>query len=94
MSVHISLVNIGHVWRFSLEGCALSELTLRDPCKHTDALVADFADCTKLVAGLPRKSPQAASTGPLGEFGIGKATKRWQGTAGEHRQGLRGGPDS
>eukprot|EP00439_Symbiodinium_sp_Y106_P076704 s1539_g15.t2 len=31
-------------------GCGLSERTLNDPVQHCDALVADFADCTKIMA--------------------------------------------
>ncbi|CAE7856885.1 unnamed protein product [Symbiodinium necroappetens] len=31
-------------------GCGLSERTLNDPVQHCDALVADFADCTKIIA--------------------------------------------
>ena len=34
-----------------LGGCGLSELTLSDPCQHCEALVSDFEDCTKIMAG-------------------------------------------
>ena len=30
-------------------GCGLSQLTLSDPFQHPDALVEDFADCTKIM---------------------------------------------
>ena len=49
------------------EGCGLSERTLNDPVQHCDALVADFADCTKIMAWTQVAPQQAPASGRCSE---------------------------
>ena len=47
------------------KGCGLSERTLNDPVQHCDALVADFADCTKIMAWTQVAPQPATAVGVL-----------------------------